>query len=77
MACSLAPDPITKILFFMINESRKKDLSIKDVMKEGQEIIVQVSKDERGNKGAALTSYFLDQNQQADNFDSSTDNLIN
>ena len=38
-------------------KSRKKDLSIKDVMKEGQEIIVQVSKDERGNKGAALTSY--------------------
>ena len=38
-------------------KSRKKDLSIKDVMKEGQQIIVQVSKDERGNKGAALTSY--------------------
>lgn len=38
-------------------KSRKKDLSIRDVMKEGQEIIVQVSKDERGNKGAALTSY--------------------
>jgi ribonuclease E len=38
-------------------KSRKKDLSIKDVINEGQEIIVQVSKDERGNKGAALTSY--------------------
>ncbi len=38
-------------------KSRKKDISIKDVIKEGQEIIVQVAKDERGNKGAALTSY--------------------
>ena len=38
-------------------KSKKKDLSIKDVINEGQEIIVQVSKDERGNKGAALTSY--------------------
>lgn len=31
-------------------------LSIKDVLKEGQEIIVQVQKEERGNKGAALTT---------------------
>ena len=31
--------------------------SIKDVMKEGQELIVQVEKEERGNKGAALTTY--------------------
>lgn len=38
-------------------KSRKKNISIKDVVKEGQEIIVQVAKDERGNKGAALTSY--------------------
>ena len=30
---------------------------IQDVLREGQEIIVQVEKDERGNKGAALTSY--------------------
>ncbi|MBT0961373.1 Rne/Rng family ribonuclease [Denitromonas iodatirespirans] len=28
-----------------------------DVLKEGQELIVQVEKDERGNKGAALTTY--------------------
>lgn len=32
-------------------------LNIKDVLKEGQEIIIQVEKEERGNKGAALTSY--------------------
>jgi ribonuclease E len=30
---------------------------IQDVIKEGQEMIVQVDKDERGNKGAALTTY--------------------
>ena len=31
--------------------------SIKEALKEGQEIIVQVEKEERGNKGAALTSF--------------------
>ncbi len=31
-------------------------INIKDVIKEGQEIIVQVDKEERGNKGAALTT---------------------
>ncbi|MBU3070484.1 ribonuclease E [Aestuariicella sp. G3-2] len=30
---------------------------IKDVIKEGQEIVVQVDKEERGNKGAALTTF--------------------
>ncbi|WP_096086514.1 ribonuclease E [Agaribacterium haliotis] len=30
---------------------------IKDVVKEGQEVIVQVDKEERGNKGAALTTF--------------------
>ena len=30
---------------------------IQDALKEGQEIIVQVDKDERGNKGAALTTF--------------------
>ncbi len=30
---------------------------IQDVLKEGQELIVQVSKDERGTKGAALTTF--------------------
>ena len=30
---------------------------IQDALREGQEIIVQVEKDERGNKGAALTTY--------------------
>ncbi|HWP01660.1 MAG TPA: Rne/Rng family ribonuclease [Methylococcus sp.] len=30
---------------------------IKDVLKEGQEVVVQVEKEERGSKGAALTTY--------------------
>src|SRR5690625_1844604 len=32
-------------------------LSIKDAIREGQEVIVQVTKEERGTKGAALTTY--------------------
>jgi ribonuclease E len=31
--------------------------SIRDALREGQEIMVQVEKEERGNKGAALTSF--------------------
>src|SRR5579871_1325581 len=31
--------------------------SINEVLKEGQELIVQVEKEERGNKGAALTTF--------------------
>jgi ribonuclease E len=31
--------------------------SIKDVIHEGQELVVQVEKEERGNKGAALTTF--------------------
>ncbi|MDN0084854.1 Rne/Rng family ribonuclease [Crenobacter sp. SG2305] len=30
---------------------------IQDVLREGMEVVVQVEKDERGNKGAALTTY--------------------
>ncbi len=32
-------------------------ISIKDAVREGQQIIVQVEKEERGNKGAALTTF--------------------
>ena len=32
-------------------------VNIKDVVKEGQEVIVQIEKEERGNKGAALTTF--------------------
>ncbi len=31
--------------------------NIRDILQEGQEVIVQVSKEERGNKGAALTTF--------------------
>ena len=40
--------------------SKKSDLSraqIKELVQEGQEILVQVDKEERGNKGAALTTF--------------------
>ena len=32
-------------------------VKIQDVVKEGQELVIQVEKDERGNKGAALTTF--------------------
>ncbi len=32
-------------------------VAIRDVLREGQEIVVQVEKEERGNKGAALTTF--------------------
>ncbi len=40
-------------------DARRKDgkIAIRDAVHEGQEIIVQVEKEERGNKGAALTTY--------------------
>jgi ribonuclease E len=39
--------------------ARKKEgkLTIRDALKEGQELIIQVEKEERGTKGAALTTY--------------------
>ncbi len=36
----------------------KGRVNIADVLKEGQEIIVQVDKEERGTKGAALTTFY-------------------
>ncbi|TNC82111.1 MAG: ribonuclease E [Oleiphilus sp.] len=35
----------------------KGRVNIKDALREGQELIVQVDKEERGNKGAALTTF--------------------
>jgi ribonuclease E len=32
-------------------------INIKDVISEGQEVVIQVDKEERGNKGAALTTF--------------------
>lgn len=42
---------------FFQKEPEDGKLQIKDLIKEGQEIIVQVEKEERGNKGAALTTF--------------------
>jgi ribonuclease E len=39
------------------NESEGRRPGIKDLIREGQEIVVQIEKEERGNKGAALTTY--------------------
>ncbi|WAK00728.1 Rne/Rng family ribonuclease [Methylobacter sp. YRD-M1] len=38
-------------------ETEGRRPSIKELIKEGQEILVQIEKEERGNKGAALTTY--------------------
>src|SRR5690606_40893178 len=32
-------------------------INIKEILREGQEVLVQVEKEERGNKGAALTTF--------------------
>ena len=32
-------------------------INIRDAIKEGQELVIQVEKEERGNKGAALTTF--------------------
>ncbi|WP_338064750.1 Rne/Rng family ribonuclease [Thiomicrorhabdus aquaedulcis] len=42
--------------YFPDGKANNGRFSIKDVLTEGQEIIVQVQKEERGNKGAALTT---------------------
>ncbi|HEY8353444.1 MAG TPA: Rne/Rng family ribonuclease [Methylophilaceae bacterium] len=42
---------------YFLNEPENGRARIQDVLKEGQELIVQVDKDERGNKGAALTTF--------------------
>lgn len=43
--------------YFSVPPSKIKGrINIQEVVKEGQEIIVQVEKEERGNKGAALTT---------------------
>lgn len=42
--------------YFQPGTSANKN-SIRELLREGQEIIVQIDKEERGNKGAALTSF--------------------
>ena len=48
---------ISKEYFFKKPSEISGRINIKDVVKEGTEVIVQVDKEERGNKGAALTTF--------------------
>lgn len=43
--------------YFVTDPGSGDKINIKDVLKEGQDIVVQVEKEERGNKGAALTTF--------------------
>jgi ribonuclease E len=43
--------------YFLKEVESGSRVNIRDVLKEGQEIVVQVEKEERGNKGAALTTF--------------------
>ncbi len=47
---------ISRSYFSSPTEGRGRP-NIRDVIKEGQEVVVQVDKEERGNKGAALTTF--------------------
>ncbi|MCC7257681.1 MAG: Rne/Rng family ribonuclease [Gammaproteobacteria bacterium] len=43
--------------YFVTEPDSSGRMSIRDLLREGQEIVVQVDKEERGNKGAALTTF--------------------
>lgn len=43
--------------YFLSSSSCYNKLNIKEILHEGQELIVQIDKEERGNKGAALTTF--------------------
>ncbi len=52
--------PLKEISRSYFSEASKKSggrVNIREAIKEGQEIVVQVEKEERGNKGAALTTF--------------------
>jgi ribonuclease E len=42
---------------YFVKSVQSGKTNIKDVLKEGQDIVVQIDKEERGNKGAALTTF--------------------
>ena len=51
---------IARTLFKSTQDENSKQggrLSIKDAIEEGQEFIIQIEKEERGNKGAAMTTF--------------------
>ncbi|AAZ41046.1 ribonuclease E [Candidatus Blochmanniella pennsylvanica str. BPEN] len=43
--------------YFLSSPSSYNKFNIKEILCEGQELIVQIDKEERGNKGAALTTF--------------------
>ena len=52
--------PLKEVAREYFNKSQKEAggrITIKDALQEGQEVIVQVEKEERGNKGAALSTF--------------------
>ncbi|MCV0147405.1 ribonuclease E [Pseudomonas aeruginosa] len=49
--------PLKEISREYFKKSPEDRINIKEVLSEGQEVIVQVEKEERGNKGAALTTF--------------------
>ena len=49
---------ISRTYFSKAPANSKGRINISEVVKEGQEIIVQVDKEERGTKGAALTTFY-------------------
>src|SRR5574338_1670227 len=51
--------PMKKISreYFVAEPEAGGRINIKELLREGQEIVVQVDKEERGNKGAALTTF--------------------
>ena len=44
-------------MYFKEGADTSGRVNIKEVVREGQEIVIQVAKEERGNKGAALTTF--------------------
>jgi ribonuclease E len=44
-------------IYFKPDADTSGRINIKEVLNEGQEIVIQVAKEERGNKGAALTTF--------------------
>ncbi len=52
--------PLKEISRSYFSDAAKKSsgrVNIKEAIKEGQEVVIQVEKEERGNKGAALTTF--------------------
>src|ERR1700760_2783785 len=49
--------PLKEVAREYFNPNAEGKSNIRELLKEGQEIIVQVEKEERGNKGAALTTF--------------------